>query len=207
MALINTERKFIYLFEPNTRSTLVENALKDLPGSTVIEGDRYKNIAALLAADDITLEQALSYRIVCTVRNPYDSFIARYKQVRPGLTTSNFLSDIQLSRRHPMVLQPGDGMYEEATDFVWFEFLIRDILDLFGVTIARPKRTHRSGDDNKSWHDYYEGKPFRHLLKPSAACQRYMRRFGYRITRNEDSLTARVLRPVRDSFVSNRIPI
>ena len=171
MALVNTTRKFIYLFEPHTASRATELALAQVYGSKVT-GNRHAGIRELISDGYITQIQAAEYRIVCTVRNPLDTYITRW-MIKSNRHTDNMVDDIQAKH----IKLTGLGLWAEATDHVWFEHLDEDIQSLFRVKMPKADPKHKNKYKNKPWQDYYNIESFSLVV---AACKPYMDKFGYR---------------------------
>ncbi len=201
MSLVNHERKFVYVFEPHTASRATELALLQLDGSQTI-GNRHAGVRELIEGKYITKEQASKYRIVCTVRNPLDTFITRWK-IRKERRIETMVNDIQ----NGSTSLHGLGLWSSATDVVWYEYLDEDMQSLFGVTMPEIDPTHKSKYKKERWQAYYTNINLEGFSLITEACRPYMNKFGYRPFTIGEKVGVAVDKHLRQHIFNVRKPI
>ncbi len=180
MAVINYDRKFIYLFEPHAASRATQDALKEYVAGTSTVGHHHISMEHLTSwrRQHIEPKRVKTFKVITTVRNPFDTLITRWKH---GEHKNKSLEDFVDHTWDHELTAPAKGLYEEASLFCWYERLQDDLRLMF----TRPNLDlgynplHKT-PEKKPWQDYYTFKLF------DRVCQRpdwidYMNRFGYRV--------------------------
>ena len=183
MAVINYNRKFIYLFEPHTASRATQDALKaHVKGSSTV-GHHHIAMEHLTAwrRQHVEPRRIKEFKVITTVRNPFDTLITRWKH---GEHKNKLLEEFVDTCWDSELLQPARGLYKDAPYFCWYEHLQDDLRWMFSNSkLELGLNPLHKTEGKKPWQDYYTFKLYDML------CQRpdwitYMERFGYHITRD-----------------------
>ena len=184
MAVINYNRKFIYLFEPHTASRATQDALRQYVEGSSIVGHHHIAMEHLTALrrQHIEPRRVKDFKVITTVRNPFDTLITKWKH---GEHKNKSLEEFVDTCWDSELLQPARGLYEEASLFCWYERLQDDLRWMFrnpGLDLGY-NPLHKT-EGKRPWHDYYTFTLYDRL------CQRpdwitYMNRFGYHVELDE----------------------
>ena len=179
MALVNHERKFIFLMEPHTASRAVVAATQaQIPGTSQV-GHHHISMDHLLdwRRQHLDPKMVKDYRIIATVRNPFETLVTRYrsqanwndKSIDEFVTTGWETSQAATSY----------GLHESATHFVWYEDIQDDLRWLF----TQPDfdlgydESHKT-PNKKYWVDYFQTETIEKLLgRPD--WMSYLQKYGY----------------------------
>ena len=180
MAIYNRDLKFIYLFEPHTASRAVLQHLpKYVRGCAKID-HHHIGIQEMAHWRNAKLrpKDALQSRIICTVRNPFDTLITRYRV--SGFKHVEFQRFLDNQMENPIIINPGMGLYQEAEYHCYYEDLEEDLRWMFN----RPELTLGWDDKHKTagkepWWTYYTDKGS--VDKLCHTWRAYFTRFGYQI--------------------------
>lgn len=199
MALLNLERRFLYLFEPHTGSRATREALETMPGSNLI-GNHHAGLMDLCRKGYIQDDLKHKITVCCTVRNPFDTFITRW--MRHPISRSPDMGLFIKTQRHANIVNsPAVGLWCEATRFIWFEHLEEDLRNIFGISLPPKDPTHKCKGKNRPWNEYFEESPpeyFDILLRKYST---YCKRFGYSYTwSREGKLVCEIDQSVRDAY-------
>ncbi len=180
MAVINYGLKFIYLFEPHAASRATQEALRAHVKGTAVVGHHHIAMEHLTSTQrqHIVPRRIKDFKVVTTVRNPFDTLITRWQH---GQHKDKSLEEfVDVAWEHE-VLAPAKGLYQEASQFCWYERLQHDLRWMFN----RPdldlgwNPLHKT-EGKKPWQEYYTFSLF-YRLSQRTDWTAYMNQFGYRI--------------------------
>lgn len=187
MALVNHLRKFIYLMEPHTASRGVVNCLKThIPGTSDI-ASHHDGIERLTywRRQHLDPRRIKDYSVICTVRNPFDSLITKWKGHSPH-KNKTFEEFLDLCWDHHW-LKPGRGLYKDADYFCWYEDLQDDLRWLFSSTTLTMEHDPKHVTAGKEpWQSYYTPGII-DRLKARDDWKDYLTRFGYTVSPEGDT--------------------
>lgn len=181
MALVNYERRFIYLMEPHMASRATVDAVMKYIPKTGNVGHHHINLDELLnwRRQHIDPKQVEGFRILATVRNPFDTLVTRWRQgalknepIRDGVS--------RLSEDHP-ILKPARGLYLNASHVLVYEDLENDLRWIFNQPDLELgyNPMHRTAG-KAAWNEYYDEETFDKLSNRSD-WKRYMESYGYKV--------------------------
>jgi len=177
MALINTNRQWIYLLEPHTASRSTSIALQKLGFISV--GGWHAKLAPLHEAGMIP--DPTDYEVGVTVRNPIDVLITKWLKGRPKkISLWDWMRETDpVYFRHPLM-----GLWKTGTTFCWFEHLTEDLQYVFNnptITVDFDP-THKCREDaslaKRPWWKYVQ-EDHRVLDKALRMYGDFMKVFGY----------------------------
>lgn len=178
MAVVNYDEKWIYFMEPHTASRAVNNALlKDK--ACHYAGPHHSTISQItdMSRDDFTsipMEKLLGFDSICTVRNPLDMLVSRWR-----LGKGQFISfhDFVAKNNQPNRLQSHlSGFWKSCNIVCYFENLQADLNFVFGREIPIEHNNLHRTLEKKPWSDYYDRDTFDSVTKYFAD---YSEKFGY----------------------------
>jgi len=179
MALYHRDLKFIYLFEPHTASrAILEHLPKYVQGTAKIN-HHHIGIQEMTNWRKSILKpkDALEARVVCTVRNPLDTLLTRWRV--GAFKDVSFRRFFDNQKDNPQIVNPAMGLYLEAEYFCWYEDLEADLRWMFNrdeLTLGWDDRHKTKGKEE--WYTYYEKDMVDYLCDLYKA---YLKRFGYNI--------------------------
>lgn len=184
MALVNHEKKFLYLMEPHMASRATVKAVTKFVPKTGEVGHHHIRLDQLTdwRRQHLDEKRVRDYKILCTVRNPFDTLVTRWRQ---GALKDTPLPEVvkTLQEDHPLLF-PSRGMDRDATHIIMFEALESDLQWVFNnpaITLDYDPMHKTPGKEG--WHTYYDDESFDTLYnRPD--WQRYMNYYGYRIFRD-----------------------
>ena len=153
MAVVNHRYKWIYLMEPHTASRATEEYLLKEMGGTKL-GHHHIGIPALTRRDRemINPQRLAEYKIISTVRNPFDTLITRWLYNKSAGDLGEWVNRLLELDSLPCA----DGLYKQATHFVYYEHLEEDLSILFGKAVRLPRHEKHSTIKKEPWQSYYE---------------------------------------------------
>ncbi len=174
MALLNKQLGFLFLFEPHTGSRAVLKALQQSHGSTVI-GNHHTGMADLIVKGCIQDDLRYKLKVFSTVRNPLDTFITRWVRF-PRRRSPNMNAYIRAQQSTDIISNPGLGVYRDAPNLLWFEYLEEDTRRIFGLSLDYDP-DHKC-KEKRPWNEYFEEDrdSFDRLSRLYAG---YCKEFGY----------------------------
>lgn len=178
MAVINYNRKFIYLFEPHAASRATQIALKEYVAGTSTVGHHHIAMEHLtsLRRQHVNPRRTKDFKVVTTVRNPFDTLITKWQHGEHK--TKPIEEFVDLAWDHTS-LSPGLGLYKEASLFCWYERLQEDLRWMFkNPELDLGWNPLHKTEDKKLWPTYYSFSLF-HRLSRRPDWIDYMNRFGY----------------------------
>lgn len=180
MALINTNKEWIYLLEPHTASRSTSSALRRF--GFVEVGGWHAKLQPLYEQGKIP--DPTHYEIGVTVRNPLDVLVTRWLKDRPkGLSLYDWLE-----KKEPVYwVRPLMGLWESATTVCWYEHLDEDLQYIFDAPdlMVDFDPSHKSREKpnraKRPWWVYIEEEPrvCQKVLRHYAA---FMEKFGYHLS-------------------------
>lgn len=167
MAAVNDELKFVHLSEPHTASRATTMALCDAFAGTRKVIPQHGTLEVLKIPSD--------YRVVVTVRNPFDILITQWK--RPGETkTLEEFVKVNLGHRH--LTKPTRYLAELATFVCWYEHLEPDLGRVYTHKFDLPRVAKHASINKEHWSTYYTEELKAFLLKQPVWAT-FVERFGY----------------------------
>lgn len=235
MAVINTQHKWLYLMEPHTASRCMSDFLKkELGGSEI--GHHHISVDHLTdrARQHISPNQLKGFRILCTIRNPLDVLVTRWKfQGKGGMDKPraeaiarhrgvtldevldqynqegyiNFDAWVYSIQDRPGRMIPMRGLYDECTQYLYYEHLAEDMTTTFGraLELRRTSDSHIT-PGKEPWWTYYmrDGEVDHNLLNVILEkFQPFLSRFGYSYQEKEGRLHCHVNPFVRERLVKS----
>lgn len=180
MALYNRELKFIYLFEPHTASRAILHHLPKYVPKTAQIPHHHIGIQEMTNWRKQLLrpKDALEARIVCTVRNPLDTLITRWRV--SSFQHVSFQRFFDNNKEHHQITEPGMGLFREAEYHCYYEDLEDDLRWMFN----RPELELGWNEDHKTkdkepWYTYYSYDMVEYLKD---VYKQYLNQFGYQIS-------------------------
>lgn len=211
MAVVNHQQKWLYLMEPHTASRAVADYLKKHLGGSEV-GHHHIGIPELTNRNrtHIPAKQLQGYRIIATVRNPFDMLITKWKYSgkgglhgrraeniarHVGKTVEEVIEDhkdmvvplpewVEKGLSHPNLIDPSKGLEATATHVVYYEHLNEDLSKLFGREIELPCNEAHKTDGKEYWATYYEGLHDL-VLTLSEKWANYLVKYGYHINTDD----------------------
>lgn len=173
MAVVNHTFRWLYFMEPHTASRAVRRMLMGQCGGSEI-GNHHISSEELLYWRRQHIRKVDFQRLtkICTVRNPLDVLVTKWKQHPKSDTPLE-----QWFEEHKHNLKINFGLYKEADIFCWYEDLQDDLRWVF----RNQNLTLEYNQDHKTktkaeWQTYYT-EEFMH--KVIAQCEPYIKKFGY----------------------------
>ena len=181
MAVVNHHHKWLYLMEPHTASRCTRRALRKI-GHTANVGHQHIGLPELTSWRRTHLDpkQIHGYAIMCTVRNPFDVLITRWKV--GAFREGRFQEHVDAMKDNKSMDQPLLGLWKECNNFVYYEDLQEDLEWVFrGHPIELERRPSETTEmKNKPWQEYYEGQDaiVTYLMSQYGM---FLKKFGYQI--------------------------
>ena len=180
MAVINYNRKFVYLFEPHTASRATQLTLKRDVADTSIVGHHHIAMEHLTAIrrQHIVPRRTKDFKVITTVRNPFDTLVTRWLHGEHKRKSIEEFVDLCWDHE---AMAPARGLYKEASLFCWYEHLQNDLRWMFktpGLDLGW-NPLHKT-EGKKPWQDNYTFQLYDRIRqRPDWIA--YMNRFGYRV--------------------------
>jgi len=180
MAVVNHSKKWLYLMEPHTASRAVtEVLLNQLGGSKC--GHHHISIDHLTRRDrcEIPAKKIGDYRVVTTVRNPFDMLVTRFApQTRHDTNFGEWVRErLDKDIGGPL---PSAGLEATASHFVYYEHLVDDLQMTFGEYIDLDWNQKHKTIGKQPWYHYYENdEELVNLL--SNHWSGYLSKYGYEV--------------------------
>ena len=208
MAVVNHQRKWLYLMEPHTASRAVCEFLKKNCGGSEV-GHHHIDLPELVDRSRCHLDPRAikDYDVLCTVRNPFDTLITKWRYSGKGgmrkeraetvarnhnMTVEELLeSPLNKSQPlhewvmgnvdHPNLNDPSRGLVYNANKVVYYEYLNDDISFTFGRPLEVPCNQKHVTEGKEPWQTYYRDQPelVEYLIEKWSG---FLDQFGYRIT-------------------------
>lgn len=210
MAIINPQKKWIYLMEPHTGSRATGIMLQEqCQGSNL--GHHHIGIAELT---DFRRTRSVprnlqNYNIICTVRNPFDVLITKwlqsgfshnpdsevliarsrgnesvYSKNKRASNYKPFLSWVMenIDTPHDQVMIPLKGLWQECNTFVYYEHLHEDLNTVFGRKLSLPFDRKHVTLDKQPWERYWRVPEAAEVISLlSVIYDEFMSFFGYKL--------------------------
>jgi hypothetical protein len=165
MAVINMERKWLFLFEPHTASRWTKRALTSIKFSEI--GHHHIDIPELTnwRRQHIPKHRILDFKVMATIRNPFDVLVTKWRF--GPLRDKSFREFFEERKETPEVMTPLKGLYKQASTIFYYEHLQSDLDYVFGGMLNLPDRnTAETTEGKKPWQEYYRGEfgMVRHLM-------------------------------------------
>lgn len=224
MAVVNHMKKWLYLMEPHTASRATSQFLKEKMGASEI-GHHHIGVSELTNERRLHIKKKILYEydILCTIRNPFDTIVTRWLYSGKGGMLSERARKVARERKqtieefraseevvplsewiftnvdHPTLLDPMRGLYRDATNFIYYEFLNEDLSKTFNrdIQIPRANQTLTKSD----WRSYYKSQPelVEFLLSKWGG---FLTAFGYEVVNTPDrGIDVIIQSGVRDRLV------
>ena len=169
MAVVNSEEKWVFVCEPHTASRGTKAALLELPNSREV-GHHHIDVFEIMKSEDI-----LGFDTVCTVRNPLDTVVSRW---RLGKGHNQSFRDWVLSPNAE--LKSKWFVHWEFSNIVcWFENLRVDLNYVFQRAVPLLHNPKHKTLDKDDWSTYYDEETFDVV---TAQYTNYIDEFGYRLS-------------------------
>jgi hypothetical protein len=154
MAMANHNTKWLYLMEPHTASRAIEKALPQVGGTRC--GHHHINIHDITRRGraEISNKKISDYKIIATVRNPFDTIVTRWKYAKSDLSFSEWVGKMFESETG---LHPSNGLEETAGHIVYYEHLEEDLETTFGTPVKLDYDPNHKTQEKKEWQEYYQG--------------------------------------------------
>lgn len=183
MAVVNSTNNWIYLMEPHTASRAVTEVLvNELGGKSV--GYHHDTLTSLHFHSDINWSIMEDPRVYCTVRNPFDVLVTKWK-------VSNAVARVKVSFEdwvmgnmdHPMVTEPLYGIYEDANYIIRYEDLDNELSNAFKRNLRTPRYNSHKTTKKLAWQTYYSN---REEMVVALQChfKRFLEEYGYHVEYN-----------------------
>lgn len=223
MAVVNHVKKWLYLMEPHTASRATSELLmKQCQGAQI--GHHHIDIPELTdrRRQHIDPKKLVDYDIICTVRNPFDVLVTKWRfsgkggmmrkraetiARHKGISVEEVLDGplnqpqpfhewVMSNVAHPNLNNPSRGMPHRATHIVYYEHLNEDISTTFGRPLEVPQIANQKTEGKEPWASYYEEHPdlVDYLVQHWRG---YLEKFGYRLTETYDGLSMEIDPEVR----------
>lgn len=173
MALVNYTHRWLYLMEPHTASRAVALALAEHQGGSKV-GHHHIGCEELTfwRRQHIRRPEFQTLRRICTVRNPLDTLITKWKiHPKKDMTLRDWFHE------HKENLKINFGLYKEAHIWCWYEDLEADLQWVFSNKDLKLGYNPAHKTVKKiDWWTYYTEELMHEVIEH---CAPYIRRFGY----------------------------
>lgn len=182
MAVINLNHKWLFLCEPHTASRAVMRLLCEQCGGSKI-GHHHIDTVELVdwRRGHLAEKQLAELEVFCSVRNPFDVLVTRWKF--GPFRDVPFHKFVKSNAEHHVVNHPLQGLWKQATNFVYFEDMSDDLSWLFGQRLEVPRKQSEATPDKQPWYTYYEGQEEISLFLLDKYGD-FLDQFGYRVVYN-----------------------
>lgn len=181
MAVVNYQDKWVYLMEPHTASRAVHEALIQDPNCEYA-GTHHASL------QDIGVEKLLGFDVICTVRNPLDTVVSRWRLGKGNKTP--FAEWIRTGE----IESKWSGLWRSCNIVCWFENLQLDLNHVFQRRVPLVHDRKHKTLDKHDWSTYYNEETFEFV---TARFKEYIEAFGYQLVLVNGRVHAKVDREVR----------
>ena len=211
MAIVNNDKRWLYLMEPHTASRATgEYLCSNLGGSRV--GHHHIGLEELTnpKRPHLHLNRVQNFNVFCTVRNPLDVLVTKWFFHREALSEfeiEEYAESLQITvqefKGYPwyckrpfrnwvmnnldtlQVQQPLKGLYKEATHWVYYEALDDHLSVTFNTDIKLPVDDVHVTKGKNHWSSYYEDEE---MLEAVLSASNQHQELGYEYEFNEDGV-------------------
>lgn len=151
MAVVNHDKKWIYLMEPHTASRAVADVLTSKLGGSQV-GHHHIGLDELFSRtrNHLDRKRASGYDVIVTIRDPLDVLTTKWYYT--GKTHNSSFSDwVNRNLDHPTLIKPLSGLYTSASHFVYYERLDEDLSTTFNTKVEVPVNPKHVTKDKKHW--------------------------------------------------------
>lgn len=184
MAVINREEKWVFVREPHTASRATAAALLTIPHSEELL-PQHQSIL-----DIIPQENVLGFDVICSVRNPLDVVVSRWR-LGKGHTLS--FREWVLSPEAELKSK-WFGHWQHSNIVCWFERLHHDYNYVFDLTVPIEHDPRHKTLDKDDWSSYYDRDTFRVVTEQY---DDYIKEFGYQLSFANGRATVQIDEPAR----------